>query len=319
MLQTLDKQGTSRAHANRLLALQTRAIQQAWLGNVAAITSPVIMRHALELLSAGKLNQAADFVMQRFASNIGNAYVAVFIDTASAECAALSPKLVLRKAPTISLSFNVADERAVRLMQQNRLGYIQGLTRQQQTSVRAALVRSTREGLGTNETAQLVRQALALDPKQQREVERYRQLITPTEQGRALDPEAEHLSPEQVSRMVNGKVEQGISARAERIARTESLRIVGQARDEALRQSLEATGQRAELSGKEWASTRDSRTRDGHIARDGQRRRLSEAFDGGIHRPGDGPAEESINCRCTLLYEFFDTEAELSEWLAGGA
>ena len=36
-------------------------------------------------------------------------------------------------------------------------------------------------------------------------------------------------------------------------------------------------------------------------------------------RPGDGGPEESINCGCTLLFEFFDTEAELQEWLRGGS
>jgi uncharacterized protein with gpF-like domain len=62
-----------------------------------------------------------------------------------------------------------------------------------------------------------------------------------------------------------------------------------------------------------------SRTRDAHASRDGMRRRLDEAFDGGIMKPGDGGPEESINCRCVLMYEFFDTPEELAEWLGEGS
>jgi hypothetical protein len=31
--------------------------------------------------------------------------------------------------------------------------------------------------------------------------------------------------------------------------------------------------------------------------------------------PGEGDAAETVNCRCTLLYQFFDTEQELQAWL----
>jgi hypothetical protein len=65
--------------------------------------------------------------------------------------------------------------------------------------------------------------------------------------------------------------------------------------------------------------TRDARTRDRHAARDGQRRRLDDAFDGGIMRPGDGGLEESVNCRRVLTTEIFDSEAELQSWLDGGS
>jgi len=33
--------------------------------------------------------------------------------------------------------------------------------------------------------------------------------------------------------------------------------------------------------------------------------------------PGEGSARNSINCRCVLTFEFFETEAELQTWLAG--
>jgi len=59
---------------------------------------------------------------------------------------------------------------------------------------------------------------------------------------------------------------------------------------------------------KEWASTEDSRVRPTHQAADGQQRDMNEKFSVGgalMDRPGDpmGPPQETINCRCTLLYK----------------
>ena len=321
MLHKIDKAGTSRAYADRLLATQTRAMSHAFVNNVAAATRPAIIRQAQTLLTAGKLNEAVALVLDQHVGNFANAVGAVFVDTASAECAALSRKLVM-KAPTVSLSFNVADPRAVRLMQANRLAYVQYLTQQQQVSLRAALVRATREGLGTEATSRLVRQAIGLNPLQQRQLKTFAAAQRRASAEEIELPEAQRgpvFNQRQIDELVERQAANLLRTRAERIARTESLRIVGQAREQALRQSIEATGQRTELSGKEWASTHDSRTRDAHSARDGMRRRLNEAFAPGIMRPGDGGPEEAVNCRCTLLFEFFDTESELQEWLRGGS
>ena len=98
--------------------------------------------------------------------------------------------------------------------------------------------------------------------------------------------------------------------------------MVSEARDTALRQSLEAVGQSASLTGKQWNATSGGRTRDDHANANGQRRRLDDAFDVGgeqLMKPGDGSAKQSVNCRCAPTYEFFDTEAELWAWLSQGA
>lgn len=91
-------------------------------------------------------------------------------------------------------------------------------------------------------------------------------------------------------------------SRAERIARTETIG--------AMNQAEMAT---AKLSGvvttKEWLTQGDDRVRDSHAAQDGEERSLDEAFSNGLQHPGDpdGDADETINCRCTLLYH---TQAE---------
>jgi Phage Mu protein F like protein len=317
MLQVLDKAGTSRAHADRLLATQTRAIRLAFeqYRQAAAGLSGVP-----ELLSQGKIEQVLQ-LLDRPIANFGNAWVSAFIDAASATTAHLARRLV-RKAPTIALSFETTDPRAVALMERDRLALVTGLTRHQRAATRLALIQGMREGLSAAAMARTFRGSIGMTERDLVAVERFRraqlagraeELELPEGPGRVVS------SPAHIARLAERKQQQLLQARALAIARTEALRVTSLAQDQALRQNIEATRQSAQLTGKEWASTRDARTRDRHAARDGQRRRLDDAFDGGIMRPGDGGPEESVNCRCTLLFEFFDTEAELQEWLRGGS
>lgn len=58
---------------------------------------------------------------------------------------------------------------------------------------------------------------------------------------------------------------------------------------------------------KEWVSAEDGRTRPSHVAADGQRVAMDEAFSVGgyeLQFPGDpaGPAAETIRCRCIEVY-----------------
>ncbi len=85
--------------------------------------------------------------------------------------------------------------------------------------------------------------------------------------------------------------------RASIIARTETHSAASAAQNQAL-EVLDLPQVR-----KEWVAVKDQRTRDSHIAADGQIRRVNEPFDVGGSKlmfPGDptGPADEVINCRC---------------------
>ena len=67
----------------------------------------------------------------------------------------------------------------------------------------------------------------------------------------------------------------------------------------------EATGLKL---GRQWLSALDSDVRESHMQADGQTRPMGEPFDVGgakLLRPGDpsGPPEETINCRCTVIYQ----------------
>jgi SPP1 gp7 family putative phage head morphogenesis protein len=91
--------------------------------------------------------------------------------------------------------------------------------------------------------------------------------------------------------------------RAETIARTESTRAYNFANMEAVDQGIE--GGMADSAVKIWSAIGDERTRDSHAAIDGEGQLIDGMFSIGVEYPGDpnGAPEETINCRCTLLYE----------------
>jgi len=86
---------------------------------------------------------------------------------------------------------------------------------------------------------------------------------------------------------------------AVRIARTEGHRIQCQAGMDACYKAKEKGANVV----KQWDATLDDRTRESHVACDGEIRELDEPFSNGLMFPGDpnGGAAEVINCRCALL------------------
>ncbi|MBX4215804.1 phage head morphogenesis protein, partial [Candidatus Parcubacteria bacterium] len=81
--------------------------------------------------------------------------------------------------------------------------------------------------------------------------------------------------------------------RSEAIARTE---VVGASNKGAMEMYTQAGVQKTE-----WVSSRDEKVRDSHQI-DGQVRGTGDDFSNGLEFPGDpnGPADEVINCRCTI-------------------
>lgn len=93
-------------------------------------------------------------------------------------------------------------------------------------------------------------------------------------------------------------------ARAVRIARTETNRVMNEA-------TVERIGE-ANAKGiktlKRWDAKLDDRVRDSHARVHGEVRADGEKFSNGCLKPGDGGPAESINCRCSLepVLEGFD-------------
>jgi hypothetical protein len=257
-------------------------------------------------------------------ARFANAWPAAFVAVAQSEAKAVQRKLA--KAATIAVDFNIGDPEAARLMEQSRLNLIQNLTSQQRELVRQALSTGLARGEGTAAMARRFRNVIGLAPVQSQQLDRYRASLEASRSpidadllGPGEKPAVDVLTPKQIETMVASQAKQLVAARAEAIARTESLRITSMARTEAVRQSMQATGQ--QHAGREWASTHDGRTRADHAEADGQRRRLDQPYSVGgeqISAPGQGSARQSINCRCTELFEFFDSEQELRAWLQAG-
>jgi SPP1 gp7 family putative phage head morphogenesis protein len=86
---------------------------------------------------------------------------------------------------------------------------------------------------------------------------------------------------------------------AVRIARTETTRVMGEARQSVFEQT-QAQGIRIQ---KRWLSATDDRTRSSHERLDGVTIDVDQTFPNGLMYPGDqsGPPEEVINCRCTMI------------------
>jgi len=82
--------------------------------------------------------------------------------------------------------------------------------------------------------------------------------------------------------------------RAERIARTESLRAINRGSHQVYMESDNVTH-------KQWNTTMDGKERESHGIINGEVVRVNEPFSNGLMYPLDptGPAYEVVNCRCT--------------------
>ena len=87
--------------------------------------------------------------------------------------------------------------------------------------------------------------------------------------------------------------------RAIRIVRTEGHRI----QNTATMDAMEAAIDRGADLVKQWDATLDGKTRESHVAVDGEIKEQKQPFSNGLQFPGDpaGGAAEVVNCRCALL------------------
>lgn len=94
-------------------------------------------------------------------------------------------------------------------------------------------------------------------------------------------------------------------SRARTIARTEV--------HNAATYAMDATAKESEIVlTKEWVTVEDDRTRDDHAEADGQVVPLEDTFTVGdeeLDRPGEGDAANSVNCRCTVIYNTETSES----------
>jgi hypothetical protein len=111
-------------------------------------------------------------------------------------------------------------------------------------------------------------------------------------------------------KLVGKNIDQGafksIAARAETIVRTEVLRINSMAAHARMVANKDAANDYGYSTLRAWSSTIDLRVRPSHLLANGQLRTVEDPFlVGGAEllypRDPEGPAEETINCRCSAV------------------
>lgn len=324
---------TERERLEALVAQQEAAVRRAFAAFLENATSPAVLREAREALARGNIDAALEIVDQhvvRFANIIPQ----VLTETASSELDALGSRFKNKiGGATVAIGFDATDNRATELARTSRLDFIRDFTREQRLATRTALSEVLSEGGGPRQAAARFKDSIGLTRAQLQIVDNYRNLLEtqnaaaldrvlrdrrfdPTVQ-RSLEEGADPLPAATVDRMVARYRDRLLASRAETIARTESHRMLSQAREEAVQQMIEQSGIDPESVRRVWHATQDARTRDSHFAMDGQERRLHEPFRTpsgiAIQYPGDpnAPASEVINCRCVLTLRFLsDAERE---------
>ena len=122
-------------------------------------------------------------------------------------------------------------------------------------------------------------------------------------------------SIDQLTERVRDEMSTASQSRARMIARTETVKATNAGGMQAARDS-------GVVRRKIWLSALDERVRDSHVAAHGQERGLDEDFtvgDATGPAPGDmSSAEESIGCRCTLIWELDDGRLVLSSVMRRG-
>ena len=315
---------------NRVLDLHnwsTNRLRSSIVAFVKEATSPQMRGVAHNLLDAGRF-EAFNTLLTRAVERLGNNLPNLFSDLVQEEMKHLGYKLgskvsVTSLAKARAPTFNPTNERAISLMQDARLNFIQGFSDEQKAITRQILANAFAQGQGVRQTASQLMDSIGLTRTQLAMVDNYRRAL---ERGsvdaltrqlrdrrfdstvqRAIDGDV-GLTSDQIDRMVDRYRQQMVNYRAENIARTESLSILSAARQEAMDQVIEQTGIDRSNVTRIWHATKDNRTRDSHAEMDNQEVAMDQPFESGLGNelmyPGDpsAPAADRVNCRCSISY-----------------
>ena len=153
------------------------------------------------------------------------------------------------------VDFDAINDRAVRLMRENKLRLVREFLDSQRAATQHALVEGVTEGLNPIAQARAFRDSIGLTSRQEAAVGNYRRLLQTGDRDalvralrdRRYDPTVRRaiasdrpLTTSQIDRMVARYRERYIKYRSEVIARTESLKIVHQGNDEMYHQAVES-------------------------------------------------------------------------------
>lgn len=120
--------------------------------------------------------------------------------------------------------------------------------------------------------------------------------------------EGKPLSQATRTKIIERYEDRMLKHRGDTIGRTEALRAVNEASDEALRQVVDEGLAPRNAVIRIWRHSFSANEREGHAMMSGQERGVDEYFLNPItgiplKHPGDGPGSETINCRCYVEHQ----------------
>lgn len=312
---------SERQRSEQLLLQQGRLLFKAVDLFIQSALSSKVMAVIREKLTINDI-QGAVAVLDKLILTLSSAIPQMFVAAATAEMSAKTPKhaktSIAKASDFITMDFDPSDPTAAAIMRASRLSFIQQFTDAQRNATRVALANVFARGGSTADAARAFSNSIGLTQSQVESVENYRRLLEQNSvdalsralRDRRFDPSVERaidldepLDSSKIDRMVERYRQRYLQHRAEMIARTESLRVVSEARQEAARQLLSHIGASPDQVKRTWIATHDKRTRDSHRHMDGQvvyglDTPFTTPSGHKLQYPGDpsGPAEEVINC-----------------------
>lgn len=315
-----------------ILVVESAVIRRAFMAFVKVLRSDAVIKRVIARFRARDLAGAVAIIrgeVETFAQVFGK----VFTRIANEEVKRInrSTKQERAKKPTtlgetkaFNVSFEPGNPEAAKELRRIGLQFVKQFTADQRRLVRRVLSESLKAGEGPLAAARKLKESIGLTDYQQQVVENYRTSLE-TGSRDALDRvlrdqrfdstvtraiNTEHILPRpQIERMVKRYAERMVDYRAKTIARTESMRAVSRARHTAWKIAVDQLGKSHFHVRKTWIATLDDRVRDSHADMDHQRvTGMDTPFESGdgelLLYPGDplASAEETINCRCSVLY-----------------
>lgn len=316
------------AELDRLLRqadqISTR-VRQAFLDAVNNLGEKIDIEQIKSLLEQGRVDQAIRTVDAHLTAQ-GFTPVAEAITGAAVDAARQSARAV-NALGQMNVSFGLTNPQTVDFLRTYEMGLIRAMSSDALASVKAAIEAGVAAGRNPLDVAREVRQFIGLTETQTRAVQNYRNAL---EQGsrdalsralrdRRFDPTVARaargeaaLSGDQIDNMVSRYAARYLRYRSETIARTESIRALN-AGNYLLWNQAAATGKvSANLVTRKWVTVGDHKVRAAHRAIPGMNEGgvgLNVPFAsplGPLMYPGDphGDPENTINCRCTVIYRF---------------
>lgn len=297
-----------------LVSKLTPRIRRRFVEMIERIKNEKPLGELADLIAAGRIDEALA---------IGEKAIRLFsMEAATAfEVTGKSTANFMNSKLRLTVAFDATNDRAVRIMQADRLRLIREFTNEQRDVVREALADGINRGLNPIAQARQFRSAIGLTRKQWATVRNYRRLLEEQSPDalmrrlrdrrydatlRAAVDAARPLTKAQIDTMVTRYTERFVKYRSEVIARTEALRAVHLANREMYRQAFDSGDLDPSLITREWNTAKDERVRSSHATMHGQQRGFEDAFVSGdgnkLRFPGDpeAPAEDTIQCRCSV-------------------